>query len=147
MRIKEHVTLVGQCGPPGARILVVDDNASVRHSLRVLLESNHNWRVCDEASDGHEAIAKFDEKLFDLVVLDFQMPGISGFDAAKQMTQRFPNARILMVTLHYSAQLVQEAQRIGIKGICAKTDSKSVIEGAAAILDDGFYFSNSAPAE
>src|SRR4051812_36424769 len=114
MRIKEHVTLVGQCGQPGARILVVDDNASVRHSLRVLLESNHNWRVCDEASDGHEAIAKFDEKLFDLVVLDFQMPGISGFDAAKQMTQRFPNARILMVTLHYSAQLVQEAQRIGI---------------------------------
>ena len=141
------MTLLAERGQPGARILVVDDNASVRRSLRVLLESNDNWRVCDEASDGHEAIAKFDEKLFDVVVLDFQMPGISGFDAAKQMTLRFPKARILMVTLHYSAQLAQEAQRVGIKGIWAKTDSKSVVEGVAAILDNRFYFSNSARAE
>jgi two-component system chemotaxis response regulator CheB len=98
------VTPSAQSRSHGARILVVDDNAVMRRTLRNLLESQDDWRVCDEASDGWEAVAKFDKEKFDVIVLDFQMPGMNGLDAAKQITSRSPSTPILMVTLHHSPQ-------------------------------------------
>lgn len=127
---------------PGARILVVDDSEVMRRALRNLLETQDDWKVCDEASDGREAVAKFDEKKFDVIVLDFQMPGMNGLDAAKQITSRSPKTPILMVTLHYSPQLAEEARRIGIRGICAKADIECVVEGISTILDNKSYFKN-----
>jgi two-component system, NarL family, invasion response regulator UvrY len=138
------VTLRAQLQPEVARILLVDDSALVRRSLRELLEANIGWKVCDEASDGHEAVAKFDEELFDVIVLDFQMPGMSGLEAARQIMQRYPRTRILMVTLHYSAQLLKEARSVGIKGVCPKADSKCVIEAVSTILANSLYFRNQA---
>lgn len=138
------MTLRGQPQSEEARILVVDDNAVMRRSLRELLEANAGWKVSDEASDGHEAVAKFDEDLFDVVVLDFQMPGMNGLEAARQITRRYPRARILMVTLHYSPQLLKEARNAGIKGMCPKSDTKCVIVGVATILNNKCFFRNQA---
>lgn len=128
--------------PHGARILVVDDNAMMRRSLRTLLEAQDNWKVCDEAADGGEAVAKFDKNKFDVIVLDFQMPGMNGLDAAKQITSRSPTTPILMVTLHHSPQLAEEARKAGIRGICPKSDIECVVEGVSTVLDNKFYFKN-----
>ena len=125
-----------------ARILVVDDNAAVRRALRNLLETQDDWKVCDEASDGLEAVAKFDKEKFDVIVLDFQMPGMNGLDAAKQITSRSPTTPILMVTLHHSPQLAEEARKVGIRGICPKADIERVVEGVTTILDNKSYFKN-----
>ena len=124
---------------PGTRILVVDDNAVMRRTLRSLLETQDNWKVCDEASDGREAVAKFDKEKFDVVVLDLQMPGMNGLDAAKEITSRSPGTPILMVTMHDSPQLAEEARRVGIRGICSKADIECVVEGVAAILHNKPY--------
>jgi DNA-binding NarL/FixJ family response regulator len=126
----------------GARILVVDDSAVMRRALRNLLETQDDWRVCDEASDGGEAVAKFDEKKFDVVVLDFQMPGMNGLEAAKQITSLSPSTPILMVTLHHSPQLAEEARKVGIRGLCPKADIGCVVEGVTTILDNKPYFKN-----
>ena len=136
------VRLSAQHRSPGARILVVDDNAMMRRTLRNLLESQNHWKVCDEASDGREAVEKFDREKFDVVVLDFQMPEMNGLDAAKQITSRSPSTPILMVTLHYSPQLADEARKVGIRGLCAKADIACVVEGVTTILDDKSYFRN-----
>ncbi|MFZ0275511.1 MAG: response regulator transcription factor [Candidatus Sulfotelmatobacter sp.] len=136
------VTLSSQPRSQGARILVVDDSAFMRRTLRNLLESQDDWRVCDEASDGGEAVAKFDKEKFDVVVLDFQMPGMNGLDAAKQITSCSPSTPILMVTLHYSPQLAEEARKVGIRGICAKADIGCVVEGVTTILDNKSFFKN-----
>jgi DNA-binding NarL/FixJ family response regulator len=127
---------------PGTRILVVDDSALMRHSLRTLLEAQDDWKVCDEASDGREAVEKFDKNKFDVIVLDFQMPGMNGLDAAKLITQRSPSTPILMVTLHDSPQLAEEARKVGIRGVCPKTDVEGVVEGVTTILDNKPYFKN-----
>jgi DNA-binding NarL/FixJ family response regulator len=126
----------------GARILVVDDNAVMRRTLRSLLERQNDWRVCDEACDGSEAVAKFDEKKFDVVVLDFQMPGMNGLEAAKQITSLSPSTPILMVTLHHSPQLAEEARKVGIRGLCPKADIGCVVEGVTTILHNKSYFKN-----
>ncbi len=128
--------------PHEIRILVVDDSALMRRSLRTVLEAQDNWKVCDEAADGREAVAKFNDKKFDVIVLDFQMPGMDGLEAAKQITRRSANTPILMVTMHASPQLAVEAQKAGIRGICPKADIKCVIEGVAAVLENKPYFQN-----
>jgi len=120
----------------GARILVVDDNEAMRRTLRGLLEAHDHWKVCDEASSGLEAVAKFDEQKFDIIVLDLQMPGMNGLDAAKEIRSRSPSTPILMVTMHDSPQFEQEARKAGIRGICPKTDIQCLVEGIATILDN-----------
>lgn len=114
----------------------------MRRTLRNLLETHEDWKVCDEASDGREAVAKFDKEKFDVIVLDFQMPGMNGLDAAKQITARSPSMPILMVTLHNTSQLAEEARKIGIRGICPKGDIQCVVEGVTTILDNRSYFKN-----
>lgn len=136
------MTLDIQHRPHAARILIVDDNVFIRRSLRSVLEAQDEWKVCAEASDGREAIAKFDREKFDVIVLDFQMPGMNGLDAAKQITQRSPSTPILMVTLHDSAQLAEEARKVGIRGVCPKTNIDCVVEGVTTVLDDKPYFKN-----
>jgi DNA-binding NarL/FixJ family response regulator len=125
-----------------ARILVVDDNVFIRRSLRTVLEAHDDWKVCDEACDGREAVRKFDQEKFDVIVLDFQMPGMNGLDAAKEITQRSPKTPILMVTLHDSPQLVEEARKAGIRGVCPKTNIECLVEGVTTILDNKPYFKN-----
>jgi DNA-binding NarL/FixJ family response regulator len=121
---------------------VVDDNAMMRRTLRNLLEAQDHWQVCDEAADGREAVAKFDKDKIDVIVLDFQMPHMNGLDAARQITKRSPGTPILMVTMHHSAQLIEEARKAGIRGICPKADIECVVEGVAALLDHKSYFRN-----
>jgi DNA-binding NarL/FixJ family response regulator len=124
--------------------LIVDDNASMRRTLRSLLESHDAWQVVEEAEDGVEAVAKFGEEKnkVDAVVMDFQMPNMNGLEAAKRIGSLSPETPILMVTLHYSRELSEEARRVGIRGVCAKNDVERVVEGVSAILGNQMYFKN-----
>jgi DNA-binding NarL/FixJ family response regulator len=126
--------------PQEIRIMVVDDNDMMRRILRTLLEGQDHWKVRDEASNGQEAVTKFSHEKLDVVVLDFQMPIMDGLEAARQITERSPGTPILMVTMHASPQLAQEARRVGIRGVCGKADIKCVVEGIEAILQDKPYF-------
>jgi DNA-binding NarL/FixJ family response regulator len=122
------------------RILVVDDNPSVRHYLRALLEQRSTWQVCAEARTGKEALQRVEKSRPDMILLDFQMPDLNGLDVARQISSLFPEIPILMVTIHLSKQLAEEAQRVGIRGACAKTDVGSIVEAVDALLQQGTYF-------
>ena len=98
------------------RILIVDDNPSVRHYLRAILEQQTSWRVCGEARTGAEALHMVLESPPDLVVLDYQMPDLNGVDVARQISELFPKIPILMVTLHLSKQLSDAARQAGVRG-------------------------------
>jgi DNA-binding NarL/FixJ family response regulator len=124
----------------GKRILIVDDSALMRRNLRTLLEAQDSWEVAGEAGDGLEAIAKTDEQEFDVILLDLQMPRMDGLQVAKHITSRWPDMPILMVSVHASQQLWNEARKVGIRGVCGKTDIKCVVEGIATILENKPYF-------
>jgi two-component system, NarL family, response regulator DegU len=124
------------------RILVADDNPAVRRYLRGVLEQQEDWQVCDEASDGAEAVRRFQIGRHDVIVLDFQMPGMNGLEVAQQITKLSPKTPILMVTLYLSKQLAAEARKAGIRGACAKTDISSVVEAVGALLREETYFQN-----
>jgi DNA-binding NarL/FixJ family response regulator len=124
------------------RILLVDDNPSVRRCLRGVLEQHDNWRVCDEARDGRDAVDRFAKIRPDLIVLDFQMPRMNGLDAARIITERSPEIPILIVTLYISKQLVDEARKVGARGACSKGNISAVVDAVGALLRHETYFPN-----
>jgi DNA-binding NarL/FixJ family response regulator len=124
------------------RILVADDSPAIRRCLRGLLHQHDDWVVCDEASNGKEAIERFQQAKPDLIVIDFQMPEMNGLDAARCIVNLSPKTPILMVTIHLSKQLSEEAKRVGIRGTCAKADIDSVVEAVGALLRQETYFPN-----
>jgi two-component system invasion response regulator UvrY len=123
------------------RILVVDDNPAVRHYLRAILEQQSAWQVCDEARTGGEALQRVKkEPPPDLILMDFQMPDLNGLDVAQQIAQLFPKIPILLVTIHLSSQLAEEARKVGVRGACAKTDVGSIVQAVEALLHEQTYF-------
>jgi len=122
------------------RILLVDDNPSVRHYLRAILEQQTAWQVCGDARTGAEALHKVLESPPDLILLDYQLPDLNGVDVAKQISDLFPQIPILMVTIHLSRQLADAAREAGVRGACAKQDIGSVIEAVEVLLRNQTYF-------
>jgi len=122
------------------RILLVDDNPAVRHYLRALLEQQSTWHVCAEARSGKEALRRVENDPPDMILLDFQMPDLNGLEVARQVSRLFPEIPMLMVTIHLSKQLAEEARRAGIRGACAKSDVGSIVEAVDVLLREGTYF-------
>jgi two-component system, NarL family, invasion response regulator UvrY len=122
------------------RILIVDDNPTVRRYLRAVLEQQESWQVSGEARNGAEALRLVSEAPPDLIVMDYRMPDLNGVDVSKRIRRTFPKIPILMVTLHLSKQLAEAARDAGIRGACAKQDIGSVVEAVDVLLHDSTYF-------
>ena len=123
------------------RILIVDDHEAVRKGVCAILGSRLDIQVCGEAANGEEAIAKTKELKPDLIILDVTMPILNGFDAAREIRKILPEARILMLSMHESKQLVEEAKRLGVHGYVSKTQAGDVLLTAvdALISNQIFY--------
>jgi DNA-binding NarL/FixJ family response regulator len=75
------------------------------------------------------------------------MPDLNGIEVARRVAQLFPQIPILLVTIHVSSQLAEEARKTGIRGLCAKWDVGSIVEAVDALLHRGTYFPQLSPAE
>jgi DNA-binding NarL/FixJ family response regulator len=122
------------------KILIVDDSPLVRQRLRSMLQQRADWQICGEATNGREALDKARELSPDLILLDFLMPGMDGLKAAVELEKVAPQVPILMFSMHLSKQLIEEAQKVGIRGAVAKSDARRVLEGCDAVLRNESYF-------
>ena len=102
------------------RVLLVDDHVLFRSGVRALLERNDDFEVLDEASDGLEGIKRARSLKPDLVLLDLNMPGISGLEAVKIIVEEMPGVRVLMLTVSEDAQDLMDALRAGASGYLLK---------------------------
>jgi DNA-binding NarL/FixJ family response regulator len=130
--------------------LIADDHAVVRFGLKTILSGQPGWQVIGEARSGAEALALAIQLQPDVVVLDINMPEMSGLEALKAIRERMPATRAVVLTLHYSVELVQEIRRIGGKGYVMKSDAeRDLVEAVAAVGDGRTYFTrkpvNAAP--
>ena len=105
------------------RILIADDHQLFRDGVRALLQSHARWEICGEASTGREAVAKTIELRPDVIILDISMPDLNGADAARRIRMASKNAEILILSVHYSDQLIREIIDAGALGYVLKTDS------------------------
>jgi len=107
------------------RILVADDSAYWREALRANLERNSDWTVF-EASNGSDAVQRSSWVHPDIAILDFQMPGLDGLNAAKELKRREPKLPIVLITVDKSAALEREAERVGVLAVFSKTECGQV---------------------
>src|SRR6204780_2797477 len=105
------------------RILVADDHDLMRRGIKALLQSHAGWEVCGEAQTGREAVAKAEELKPDVVILDISMPDLNGVDAAKRIRKSSPDTEVLILSVHYSDQLIRDILEAGVRGYIVKSDS------------------------
>jgi DNA-binding NarL/FixJ family response regulator len=106
------------------RILIADDHPMFRKGLKALLASEPDFEVVGEATTGDEAIEMADTTLPDVILLDLQMPGKSGFDAARAIRASSPHIHILVVTLFQDDESIFAAIRAGARGYILKDTSE-----------------------
>jgi DNA-binding NarL/FixJ family response regulator len=117
-----------------AQILLADDNQVILQLLRRLIESHAGWQVCGEVTAGQEALAKAVELKADLLVLDFAMPGLNGFQVAEQISRACPNLPIILHTIHDFPEMIAEAKRVGIREVVSKSDTAARLLNAIEAL-------------
>lgn len=128
-----------------ARILIADDSEDLRRALRNVIESRAGLAICGKASNGAEVIAMARKLNPDLIILDLSMPDMDGFEAARQILESAPLMPILMFSMYFSTQHLQEAHKIGIRGFIQKgAGFNTVIDGVQAVLrGDSFFLAHS----
>ncbi|MDW5596982.1 response regulator transcription factor [Conexibacter stalactiti] len=117
------------------RILLADDHAVVRHGLRLVLEAEHDLAVVAEAGDGLQAVELGTRADVDLAVLDVTMPRLTGIQAARELSRRRPELRILILSMHDNERYLFEALRAGASGYVLKSVvDRDLVEACRAVM-------------
>ena len=119
------------------RVLIVDDHAIVREGIKRLLESRTDIRVVGEASTGEEFLARVLEGLFDVALLDIQMPGIGGIEALREITRMNREIAILVFSMHAEEVYAVRALREGAAGYLSKSAPPSRVLDAIRTVASG----------
>jgi RNA polymerase sigma factor (sigma-70 family) len=108
--------------------LLVDDHALVRAGIHSLLEEVESLEVVAEAGDGRQALELIERLRPDVVLLDLAMPGLSGFEVLKVSRERFPEVRVIVITIHEEEEYAFHALRSGAAGYLPKTASSAELK-------------------
>jgi DNA-binding NarL/FixJ family response regulator len=139
--------LLGGNGMP-VRILIADDDVSIRYLLRRILEERPGWEVCGEATDGNDAVAKIKQLSPDLAIIDLAMPDKNGIEAARQIFANSPLTAMLLLTVQeVSTELARAAREAGFRGAVTKGSGREVVVAVETVLNQGTVFKIQGSAE
>src|SRR5438874_1936781 len=125
------------------RIYIADDHEVVRKGLMALLQAQPDWEVIGEAADGREAVEKAQRLKPDVIILDIGMPSLNGLEATRQILKTNPEAKVLILTLHESEQMVREVLNAGARGFVLKSDAaRDLVFAVEALAHDKTYFTS-----
>lgn len=124
------------------RVLLVDDQRLIREGLRILLELEPDLAVIGEAGDGQTAVEAYAAHLPDVVLMDVRMPGIDGVEATWRIRERWPDARVIILTTFDDDEYIFEGLRAGALGYLLKdvsghelAEAVRTIAGGGALID------------
>jgi DNA-binding NarL/FixJ family response regulator len=121
-------------------VVLVDDHAVVRDGLQSLLDARADIRVVGSFANAAEAVQFASEAHPDVVVLDVALPGLSGIEAARQIHDLCPDGKVLMLSMHSSAEYVDQALRAGADGYVLKESAGAEVVEAVRIVHAGGRF-------
>jgi DNA-binding NarL/FixJ family response regulator len=121
--------------PLKTRILVADDHPIVLDGLRRVLDAQPDLEVAAEANDGAEAVERIAEGDIHLAILDVSMPRLTGLQAAREITQRFPDVRVLMLSMYDNEEYLFDALAAGAAGYVLKTSvDRDLVDACRAAM-------------
>ena len=122
------------------RLLLADDHAVVRSGLRLLLEAQPDLVIVGEAENGAEAIRRTAELEPDVVLMDIEMPGMNGIEAARRIKAQSPGTSVLALTMYEDDQYFFEMLRAGASGYVPKRAAPDELATAIRAVSRGEVF-------
>lgn len=119
------------------QIFIVEDHTLLRESLKAMLGSNPDFEVAGEAPDGMTAIRAIEKIQPDLILLDLNLPKMSGIATIRRIRKQMPEAKILVLTMYPNEEYVTESFNLGVSGYCLKDISRDELFVAIRNVLDG----------
>ncbi len=119
------------------RVFLADDHLILREGVRSLLGKVPDIEVVGEAGEGGETVAKVEQLIPDVVLMDITMPGMSGLEATKQIKQKYPRVKVLILTIHETSQYLSQMLQAGASGYVVKTTAASELISAIRAVHQG----------
>lgn len=122
------------------RVLIADDHAVLRAGLRLLLHNQEDMQPVGEASTSRETLEKAEALRPDVILLDITMPDMSGLSIIRELRERVPDARILILTMHADENYLREALRLGAAGYVVKSAAdQELLAAIRAVMRGDVY--------
>lgn len=122
------------------RIALLDDHQLVRDGIKSLIQSGGSSKVVQEASSPQELFNTIEVAMPDIVLMDISMPGMSGIEATKIITEKYPKIKVIILSMYTSEEFVSKAIAAGAKGYLPKNTSKKELMDAIAKVSEGEEF-------
>ncbi len=130
---------------PNIKMLLVDDHEIVRDGLKTLIESQHGMDIVGEAENGEQALEICQNQDVDLIVMDVNMPEMDGIQATKVIKEKFPDIKILALTMSDNDVHIRKMIESGVSGYILKNAGRDELRKAIeALMNDQHYFSDTA---
>lgn len=122
------------------RLLLVDDHPIVREGIKSALSTKKNISIVGEAATGEEAMVKARKLSPDVILMDINMPGMSGLETSRRLRKSVPDSKILALTMHENREYVLEMTQLGARGYVFKDSSPSELLRAIEAVHAGEFF-------
>jgi NarL family two-component system response regulator YdfI len=119
------------------RIILADDHKIVREGLRWMLSDEDDVEIVGEADSGEALLKLVDRVDADIVLLDVRMPGMSGLDALEILSERVPDLKVIILSMHGEPAYVRRAVELGAAGYLLKSSDRDELLGALAAVAAG----------
>ncbi len=122
------------------RIAIVDDHKLFREGIKRILDFEESFDVIAEGSDGTEVVAIMDNHQVDVFIIDINMPNMNGVTATKALLEKYPDAKVIILSIHDDESYVTHVLKVGARGYLLKEmDSDTLIEAIKVVTKGGCY--------
>ena len=122
------------------KIVIIDDHQLFREGVKRILEFEKSFQVVAEGDDGSEALGLVQENHPDVVIMDINMPQMNGVEATRELIEKYPNTKVIILSIHDDENYVTHALKTGASGYLLKEmDADALIEAVRVVADGGSY--------
>lgn len=122
------------------KIVIIDDHQLFREGVKRILDFEASFEVVAEGDDGSEAVTLVEQYKPDVVIMDINMPNVNGVEATRQLIEKFPESKVIILSIHDDENYVQHALKTGATGYLLKEmDADALIEAVKVVADGGSY--------
>ncbi len=122
------------------KIIIIDDHQLFREGVKRILDFEKTFEVVAEGDDGGDAITLVEEYKPDVVIMDINMPNINGVEATRQLIKKYPESKVIILSIHDDENYVSHALKTGASGYLLKEmDADALVEAVKVVADGGSY--------
>ncbi|HVQ62170.1 MAG TPA: response regulator transcription factor [Burkholderiales bacterium] len=128
-------------------VFIADDHQLIRDGLRSLLAAHMNIKIVGTAGNGREAVREVQRLQPDVVLMDISMPDLNGIEATRQLAERCPSAKVIILSVHATVEHYYQAARAGARGYLLKESATEEVAAAIRAVHVGRRFVSARIAE